>query len=378
MEFLGAQITNMCEEKRWDKMQASRHGLSFSHVFFADDLMLFAKANHKNCDVVIEVLDNFCILAGEKVNLKKSKILFSPNVPRRRKRFICRKMGMNATNNLGRYLGFPILTQGRPGNAYNFIVDRVQNKLAGWRTKLLSRAGKLVLVKFVVALIADYFMQCQALPNKVCDAVDKTIRDFLWGSTDEKRNMHMVKWSMVTLPKVLRGLGLHSIRDKNLALLAKLCWRLASSQDSPWAAMLAAKYLTSKRMTEDGRKLPCSSMWSACKKGGPIYVKGLKWSVRSGESIKFWMDYWLSEGSLRSLIQGPLNRDEKKLTVRQYLVHEGDRRNYIISFKLPDRLFKAIQATPLSIDQNAEDLLHWAHSKNGFFSLKSAYLLARV
>lgn len=158
MEFLRAQITNMCEEKMWDKMQASRHGLSFSHVFFAEDLMLFAKANHKNCDVVIEVLDNFCILAGEKVNLKKSKILFSPNVPRRRKRFICRKMGMNATNNLGRYLGFPILTQGRPGNAYNFIVDRVQNKLAGWRTKLLSRAGKLVLVKFVVALIADSFM----------------------------------------------------------------------------------------------------------------------------------------------------------------------------------------------------------------------------
>lgn len=212
----------------------------------------------------------------------------------------------------------------------------------------------------------------------MCDAVDKTIRDFLWGSTDEKRKMHMVKWSTVTFPKVLGGLGLHSIRDRNLAFLAKLCWRLASSQDSPWAAMLAAEYLTPKRMTEDGRKLPCSSMWSACKKGGPIYVKGLKWSVRSGESIKFWMDYWLPEGSLRSLIQGPLNRDEKKLTVRQYLVHEADRRNYIISFELPDRLFKAIQATPLSIDQNAEDLLHWAHSKNGFFSLKSAYLLARV
>ena len=27
--------------------------------------------------------------------------------------------------------------------------------------------------------IAKYYMQCQALPSKVCDAVDKTVRDFL-------------------------------------------------------------------------------------------------------------------------------------------------------------------------------------------------------
>ena len=45
MEFLGAQITSMFEDKRWDKVRASRSGLSFSHVFFADDLMLFAKAD---------------------------------------------------------------------------------------------------------------------------------------------------------------------------------------------------------------------------------------------------------------------------------------------------------------------------------------------
>ena len=109
MEFLGAQITSMCERKRWDRMKASRNGLSFSHVFFADDLMLFAKANHKNCEAVIEVYDNFCNLASQKVNLGKSKILFSPNVSRRWKRYICRKMGMTATNNLGRYLGFPLL-----------------------------------------------------------------------------------------------------------------------------------------------------------------------------------------------------------------------------------------------------------------------------
>ena len=51
--------------------------------------------------------------------------------------------------------------------------------------------------------------------------------------------------------------------------------------------MLLAKYLTPNRMTEEGKKLPGSSIWTACKKGGPFYVKGLKWVVRNGEKINF-------------------------------------------------------------------------------------------
>ena len=66
----------MCEDKGWDKVRASRSGPSFSHVFFANDLMLFAKADYKNCEAIIEVLDNFCNLAGQKVNITKSKSFF--------------------------------------------------------------------------------------------------------------------------------------------------------------------------------------------------------------------------------------------------------------------------------------------------------------
>ena len=101
------------------------------------------------------------------------------------------------------------------------MVEKIQNKLAGWKTKPLLRAGKLVLAKTSAAPVVEYYMQCQALPTKVCDTVDKIIRDFLWGSTEEKRRMHMVNWDTVTLPKELGGLGLHSMKYRNLAILAK-------------------------------------------------------------------------------------------------------------------------------------------------------------
>ena len=88
-------------------------------------------------------------------------------------------MGIAATTNLGKYLGFPIFNQGRVGNAFNFVVNKIQSKLDGWRSKLLSRASKLVLVKSSAAPVAEYYMQCHLLPVKVCNQIDKLQRDFL-------------------------------------------------------------------------------------------------------------------------------------------------------------------------------------------------------
>ena len=352
MEFLGAHISALCEEKRWDKIKASRNGSSFSHIFYADDLMLFAKANSKNCDAILEVLDNFCNLAGQRINVNKSRILFSPNVSGRKKNSICRKLGMVATQNLGRYLGFPLLHQGRNGDAFNFVIERVQNKLASWQSKLLSKAGKLVLIKSAPTPIADYYMRCHALPIKVCNAIDKLVRDFLWGSTNEKRKLHLVNWHTVTLPKDWGGLGLFQMRYRNQALLAKLCWRIANENESPWAQLLSKKYLTPNRLTEEGRNRPCSKIWAACKAGGPVYVRGLKWTIGNGISVKFWQDFWLPMGTLRSQIHGSLARNEEGLTVHQchsvslgWFLHN-------LSFELPHDLIEEIKAVPFSNNPN--------------------------
>ena len=115
-----------------------------------------------------------------------------------------------------------------------------------------------MLAKTAVAPIAEYYMQCHNIPAKVCDSLDKMVRDFIWGSTEEKRRMHMVKWSTVTLPKELGGLGIYSMKQRNETILAKLCWRLAHEEGKPWADMLVAKYLCSSRVSEEGSKLPCS------------------------------------------------------------------------------------------------------------------------
>lgn len=77
MEVLGFLINDKCDSNLWNLVKASREGPAFSHLFIANDLMLFAKADLKNCHNVKEVLDTFSMLSGQKVGPTKSKVYFS-------------------------------------------------------------------------------------------------------------------------------------------------------------------------------------------------------------------------------------------------------------------------------------------------------------
>ena len=78
--MLGALIKDKCKEKLWNPIKSSQSGLAFSHLFLADDLMLFARADRKNCIAIRDVLDTFCSLLGQRISEVKSRVYFSPNV----------------------------------------------------------------------------------------------------------------------------------------------------------------------------------------------------------------------------------------------------------------------------------------------------------
>lgn len=226
MEVLGFFINGKCEEKLWDLVKALRNGLAFSHLFFADDLVLFAKADLKNCRNIRETLDSFCDLSGLKFSLRKSKVFFSPNVDQDHRREFCEVLSSSSTPNLGKYLGFPLKHSGATSQDFNFIIKQVQNKLQGWKSKLLSMAGQVVLSQAVISTTPAYVIQGCILPQRVLNSIDKINWNFVWGSINEVKKMHMVSWKKITRPKAKGGLGVHDVKERNVSLAAKLCWRL--------------------------------------------------------------------------------------------------------------------------------------------------------
>ena len=373
MEYLGALIEKECIAKRWIPMKASRDNVAFSHLFFADDLMLFAKVSKEGCEAIKVVLDVFCAESGQKISLEKSRIYFSLNVPSDIKDEVSEYLGIHATTNTGRYLSFPLRHKGATRRQFNFVAKRVISKLAGWKAKFLSFAGRTVLIKSVMTAIPNYVMQVAAFPMHLCDKLDKINRDFLWGSSPEKRKLHLVGWSKIIKSKEKGGLGIQAAKAKNIALLAKLNWRLYKEKESLWARVILQKYCSSsRRNSKDPDKLPCSPCWVAIKEGFPIFEKGVCWSASKNSKLNFWGDKWVKGNSLRSLVEGPLTQDEAKLTTDD-MFQDGSWRWDFISFDLPNEVKEKIYATPMQIFGDRKDSLLWKSSLDGDFSMTLAY-----
>jgi len=89
-----------------------------------------------------EVLDQIFLVLGLKVNMHKSIFFASKNIPRRR-------IGnfFNNTSNLGKYLGFPLLTERVKNNDFSFILDRIHGRLQGWKNNDFSLAKSVLNLK---------------------------------------------------------------------------------------------------------------------------------------------------------------------------------------------------------------------------------------
>lgn len=108
MDWLGKLIESKCVDKLWTPVKSSKIGPSFSHMFFADDLVLFAKLNQVNCSTIMDVLDEFCKKSGQSVSEAKSRVYFSPNVDKDTRESLCDILGFQSTHSIGKYLDIPI------------------------------------------------------------------------------------------------------------------------------------------------------------------------------------------------------------------------------------------------------------------------------
>jgi hypothetical protein len=66
--------------------------------------------------------------------------------------------------------------------SFAYIKDRVWSKLQGWRERLLSQAGREVLLKAIVQAIPTYSMSCFRLPDCLCSDLEGLMCRFWWGS----------------------------------------------------------------------------------------------------------------------------------------------------------------------------------------------------
>lgn len=61
---------------------------------------------------------------------------------------------------------------------FSKLKDRIQVRLEGWQSKLLSKAGKATLIRSVALSIPVYNMATFKIPKGVCESFDAIVRVF--------------------------------------------------------------------------------------------------------------------------------------------------------------------------------------------------------
>ena len=272
-------------------------------------------------------------------------------------------------------MGLPSLVGKNKRSTFNEIKEKFRKKLAGWKEKLLSKAGKEVLIKAVAQAISTYTMSCFKLPDALCEELTSMVRNFWWGQKENEKKIAWLSWEKLCEPKHNGGMGFKKLKQFNLALLAKQGWRLQTNHNSLVYQVLKAKYFTRYDFIEASLRNNPSFSWRSIMAAQKLVREGRRWRVGNGSAIRIWGDKWL-----------PTPSTFKIVSPRQFM-HQDTRVSELIdnataSWKssILDVLFlpheaEMIKGIPLSSRLPADKLI-WAEASDGKFSVKSAYKLA--
>lgn len=82
------------------------------------------------------------------------------------------------------------------------------SKIAGWKSKVLSQAGRTTLIKAVATSMPIYHMANYLMPKDWCHEIDRRPKNFCWGFKDDKKRHFTPKsWDSVCHPKTAGGLA---------------------------------------------------------------------------------------------------------------------------------------------------------------------------
>lgn len=283
-------------------------------------------------------------------------------------------LGVGSLAPYGKYLGLPYCVGHSNRAVLGFVKERVWTRLNGWKEKNLSVAGREVLIKSVAQAIPTYIMSCFRFPDGVCHEIEAMVCNFWWGQKEETRKIHWTSWKQLCKSKLQGGMGFRCLQHFNSALLAKQCWRLVQRPQSLVARVFKARYFPQTSFLDALIGSNPSFTWRSIVGSRGLLNAGLRWRVGNGASISIKYDKWVPRPHSFKVILPPstLSDDARVSDLIDSEKGAWDDERLTQHFLGMD--VEAIRCIPLC-PTLPSDTLVWHFSRNGEFSVRSAYHL---
>ena len=177
-------------------LKVGRDAVDISHLQFANDTLVLCPKKKEYLINYRRMLNYFSIMSGLQINYSKSALIH----------FRCEESWVDDIKNELRcsavhlpitYLGIPLGANPKRVSTWKPVVDKIERRLALWKAKLLSRAGRLVLIKSVLNNLPLYYLSIFKMPKTVALKIIKLQRSFFWCSDSRKKGIPLVDWKTI-------------------------------------------------------------------------------------------------------------------------------------------------------------------------------------
>ncbi|XP_050207657.1 uncharacterized protein LOC126657077 [Mercurialis annua] len=149
-------------------------------------------------------------------------------------------------------MGFPSLIGRNKKKIFNYISQRVWQKVKGWNANFLSRGDKEILIKTVAQSLPNYVMNNFLLPVSLFDELELLVRQSL---------------------------------------------RLISVTKSMMSRLLKAKYYPHTSFLEAKMGSNQSYIWRNLMETQDVMIRGARTRIKDGKNTRIWDDPWLCDAT---------------------------------------------------------------------------------
>ncbi|KAL0291138.1 UNVERIFIED_CONTAM: Retrovirus-related Pol polyprotein from type-2 retrotransposable element R2DM [Sesamum radiatum] len=271
METLTLLIQQLIEQNGAFSYHWKCEAIRLFQLGFADDLILFSRADANSIQLFKDGLTVFSELSGLQANLAKSHLILSRSAAPPETLSLLFWDSRKGHLPL-RYLGLPLLASRLTIADCQPILQKIDARITGWGGMMLSFAGRVQLIKSVLSA--------------------------LQGSSE--RGYAKVSWQKVCRPVSEGGLGIRDIQALNQGLMSRHLWRIImQDRTSIWVTWIL-QYRLQDYSVWTIRARSGTWGWRKLIRLRDILRPYILYRIGGGSSFSLWHDPWHERGPMIS------------------------------------------------------------------------------
>ncbi|EJD46550.1 hypothetical protein AURDEDRAFT_45626, partial [Auricularia subglabra TFB-10046 SS5] len=157
---------------------------------YADDTTVFL-SNDDSYDLLMEILETWCLASGAKFNTKKSEVIPLGSQKYRQKLIESRRLNDRSSEideevRIARDGEAVRILGAWPGNklveadTWSTVLDKIKGILSRWERTHPTMSGRCIISQVIIGGCTQYLMAAQGMPPRIEEKLDKIALDFIW------------------------------------------------------------------------------------------------------------------------------------------------------------------------------------------------------